>query len=288
MAKPMKKMKKVSLLGLLLAAAANPLHAQVNNIPTVSKVNFTYADIADLVTIAPMAIDLKVRKIRKLPDTQTVGVPDNIQRVLAEADVITLLRGPRGIAARQRFLIDLPKDTRGKVPNIKKQRFFVFARPVAGRTDMIQLARPDALVEYSAETNQVVRDIIREAVQKNAPAKITGVSSAFHSPSSIIGEGETQIFLNTETDAPFGISVTTRGDTGRSWTVSTSEVISDAVPAPRRATLLWYRLACGLPVRMPADVTSSSDSVNAAKAMADYRFVRQQLGQCSRTRPERK
>lgn len=284
----MKKIKKAPLLALLLAAAASPLHAQVDNSLAVSKVNFTYADIADLVTIAPMAIDLKIRKIRKLPDTQTLGVPENLQRVLAEADVITLLRGPGGIAARQRFLVDLPKDARGKIPNIKKQRFFAFARPVAGRTDMIQLARPDALVEYGAETNRVVRDIVREAVRENAPAKITGVSSAFHSPSAIIGEGETQIFLNTDTGAPFGISVTSRGDAQRSWTVSISEVISDAMPAPRRATLLWYRLACGLPAQMPANITSSSDSANAAKAMADYRFVRQQLGQCSRTRPEGK
>lgn len=281
----MKYLNKMLCLAAISALSATPLAAQTAQNHAVSNVNFTYADIADLVTEAPIVVDLQIRRIRKLPATQTAGVPANIARVLIEADVVTLLRGPGGVAAQQRFLVDLPKDARGKVPDLKKQRLFAFASPVAGRTDMLQLIRPDALVEYSAQTNAAVRNIVEETVKPGAPAKITGVSSAFHSPGTILGEGETQIFLTTATGDPFGISVVSRGDTGRSWTVSTSEVISDAVPAPRRGTLLWYRLACGLPKQMPAGVTSSDDSVNAARAMADYRFVRAELGQCSRTRP---
>jgi len=283
--KHMKIIHKTLFCAAIIAAAAVPLAAQTSLNNAVSNVNTTYADIADLVTEAPIAVDLQIRKVRKLPASQSFGVPENIARVLVEADVVTLLRGPGGVAARQRFLVDLPKDARGKIPNLKKQRFFAFASPVAGRSDMLQLIRPDALLPYNAQTNGTVRSIVEEVVKPAAPAKITGVSSAFYSPGTILGEGETQIFLTTATGDPFGISVVSRGDIQRSWTVSTSEVISDAVPAPQRGTLLWYRLACGLPRQMPADVTGPADSGNAARVVADYSFVRAQLGQCNRTRP---
>jgi len=283
----LKNMVNQMLIASALTIISAPAYAQNNADYAVSGVNFTYADIADLVTSAPMAIDLRIRKIRKLPETQTIGVPQNIQRVLAEADVTSLLRGPSGIGARQKFLLDLPKNERGKIPKLKKKRFFAFAAPVAGRNDVMQLIRPDALVEYSAGTNDLVRRVLAEAVRIDAPQKITGVSSAFHSPGNIVGEGETQIFLNTENGQPFGLSIESRSGQSRQWTVSTSEVISDAVPAPRRETLLWYRLACGLPAALPRSAIETDDTSNAMKAADDYRYIRTQLGQCSRTRAAR-
>lgn len=261
-----------------------PLQAQNSAEFSLSAVNFSYADLADLATEAPMVVDLRIRKIRKLPETQTVGVPENLQRVLAEADVISLLRGKGGIAERQRFLIDLPRDERGKIPKVKKRRYFAFAKAVPGRTDFLQLTRPDALAEYGEASNNMLRNILREAVRIDAPQKITGISSAFHSPGTIIGEGETQIFLTTETGQPFGISVTSQSGGARNWTVSTSEVISDALPAPKRETLLWYRLACGLPPALSPQLVGSQDSSNVRKAVSDYQYVQERLGPCQRTR----
>lgn len=276
---------KIIFMATSLTMIAAPTYAKNNLKHAASDVNFTYADFADLVTEAPMVVDLQIRKIRKLPKTQSMGVAENIQRVLAEADVNSLLRGPSGIAAKQKFLIDLQKNAQGKMPKLKKMRFFAFASPVNGRNDMLQLIRPDALVKYSESSNIMVRRILPEAVRIDAPQKITGVSSAFHSPGNILSEGETQIFLTTENRQPFGLSIINRNDTGREWSVSTSEVISDSVPAPKRNTLLWYRLACGLPKTLPQSTLNGANAENTAKAEADFQYIRGQLGQCDRTRP---
>ena len=53
----------------------------------------SYADIADLVTIAPTIIDLQIKRIRPLPESQSVGVPSNVQRALIESDVLSFISG---------------------------------------------------------------------------------------------------------------------------------------------------------------------------------------------------
>jgi hypothetical protein len=148
----------------------------------------------------------------------------------------------------------------------------------------LQLIRPDALVKYSAENDNMVRAITREAVLLDAPQQITGIASAFHSAGTVIGEGETQIFLNTENRQPVSITVVSRPGTPKQWSVSTSELIEETTSTPRRFTLLWYRLACGLPKAMPADLVQSGDGENAARAQADYKFVADALGPCGRKR----
>ena len=40
-------------------------------------------------------------------------------RMLIEADVMALIRGEGGIADRVRFVLDVPKDAKGKVPKLK-------------------------------------------------------------------------------------------------------------------------------------------------------------------------
>jgi hypothetical protein len=252
----------------------------------LSATTSSYADIADLVTIAPTIIDLQIRKIRPLPESQTVGVPANVQRALIESDVLSFISGKNVVAGQVRFLLDIPKDARGKIPKLKKQRFLAMGRSVAGRSDMIQLVRPDALIEYSPANDQMIRAVASEAIAANAPQAITGIASAYHNAGTILGEGETQIFLNTANGQPFGLSVVSMPGRDKQWTVSTSEVITQADPAPKRNTLLWYRLACGLPKQLsPALVGSGEgDSAHAAKAQADYAFVIKSLGPCGRTR----
>ncbi len=289
----MKIIEKSYFLPAILAVAMpaeSPVSAQ-SGLPengfSLPAQGIGYADIADLVTVSPMIVDLQIRKIRKLPDSQSVGVPINIQRAVIEADVLSLLRGQQRVAARVKFLLDIPRDARGRIPKLKKRRYFAMARGVPGRSDMIQLVRPDAMIAFSQTNNDMVRAITREAVQIDAPQAITGISSAFHSPGSILGEGETQVFLTTENGQPFGLSIVSRVDEEKKWTVSTSEVISEAAPAPRRNTLLWYRLACGLPKQLSPEQVGSGEGAHAAKAQADYQFVIDALGPCGRTRPQR-
>lgn len=245
----------------------------------------TYADIADLVVISPVILDAQIRKVTKLPDTQTIGVPANIQRVLVDATVSSLIRGNEGFAGSARFLLDIPRDAKGKIPKLQKRRYFLLGSKVAGSPGVLKLSRPDALVEWSAENDATLRSITQEAVQIEAPQAISGISGAFHTQGTVIGEGETQIFLRTAGGQPISISVLSRPGQTRRWAVSTGDVIDESAIAPARDTLLWYRLACSLPRALDAALVESGEARDIANAQADYRFVLDSLGPCGRTRP---
>lgn len=244
-----------------------------------------YADIADLVVKSPLILDVQIRKVTALPQTQAVGVPANIQRSLVEADVQSLIRGEDGFAARARFLLDIPKNAKGKVPKLQKRRFFLFGNKAQGLPGTLRLSRPDALVDWSAANDILVRTITKEAVLLGAPDAISAISSAFHTPGTVIGESETQIFLRTAGGEPISISVLSRPDQEKRWAVSTGDVIDESAQAPARNTLLWYRLACSLPRSLDSKLIESSEPASIAGAQGDYRFVLASLGPCGRTRP---
>jgi hypothetical protein len=251
---------------------------------SVPAANNSYADIADLVLAAPLIVDAQVRKTTKVPAEQAAGVPSHIQRLLVEADVLALIRGDGGVAGQVRFLLDVPKDAKGNIPKLKKQRYLVLGSKVAGKPGDIRLARPDALVEWSAGNDAMLRAITREAVMIDAPQPIVGLTSAFHSPGTVIGEGETQIFVEAQQSQIYSLSVFSRPGLSKRWAVSTGEVIDESAMAPSRNTLLWYRLACGLPRDLDSKLVETAEADNIARAQADYRFVIQSLGACDRTR----
>ena len=244
----------------------------------------SYSDIADLVVISPLIVDVTIQKVRKLSAEQTAGVPASLERVLVEADVMALIRGEGGVTPRVRFLLDVPKNAKGKIPKLQKQRMYLFGRHVTGRLGEVQLARPNALALFSTTNDALVRAITKEAVQVNAPTRIASVSSAFHSAGTVLGEGETQIFLKTDNDQPLSLTILSRPGQQKIWAVSTAEVIDASATAPQRFTLLWYRLACGLPRALPSDRVEGASSADTARAQADYKFVIESLGPCGRKR----
>jgi hypothetical protein len=272
--------------GLALLASAAVLQAQPS--PPASfalpAANSSYADVADLVTISPLILDAQIKKITKVPADQAIGVPANLQRLVIEADVLALLRGDGGFAGQARFLLDVPKDAKGKIPKLKKARYFLLGSKVTGKPGTIKLARPDALIEYSVANDALVRSVTREAVVIDAPQPISGITSAFHSPGTVVGDGETQIFVETRSAQIYSLSVFSRPGLPKRWAVSTGEVIDESATAPTKATLLWYRLACGLPRTLDAKLVETAEEENVARAQADYRFVIDSLGGCDRTR----
>lgn len=270
-------------LGLSMATAAQ---ARLDLPPSfiIEADKASYSDIADLVVISPLIVDVTIRNVRKLPAEQAVGVPPSLERVLVEADVMALIRGEGGVTPRVRFLLDVPKNAKGKIPKLQKQRLYLFGRQVTGRPGEVQLKRPNALASFSTANDALVRAIVKEAVQVNAPPPIIGVSSAFHSAGTVLGEGETQIFLKTGNDQPLSLTILTRPGQQKHWAVSTAEVIDASATAPRRFTLLWYRLACGLPRTLASDRVEGASNADIARAQADYRFVIESLGPCGRQR----
>ena len=222
---------KTSFAAILLGFSG-VINAQTNvGVPSLLAVqadSASYADVADLVVISPLILDANIKNLRKIPPEQAVGVPENLQRMLIEADILALIRGQGSVNPRVRFLLDVPKDAKGKIPKLKKQRLFLLGSPVAGRPGEIRLSRPDALVQWSPANDILVRTITKEAVQLDAPAKIAGITSAFYSAGTVIGEGETQIFLKTVKDQPLSLSVLSRPGEMKLWAVSTAEVIDES------------------------------------------------------------
>jgi hypothetical protein len=271
------------MLGFGGMASAQPVPALPPSL-AVQAEGAAYADIADLVTVSPLIVDATIRNLQKIAPEQAIGVPADRQRMLVDADVTALIRGQGGITPRVRFLLDVPKDAKGKIPKLKKQRLFLLGNTVNGKPGEIRLSRPNALVQYSAANDALVRSITKEAVLIDAPPKITGIISAFYSAGTVLGEGETQVFLRTAKDQPLSLSILSRPGEEKRWAVSTAEVIDESASAPAKFTLLWYRLACDLPRTLSPDRVEAADSDNAARAQADYKFVLDSLGPCGRKR----
>ena len=243
-----------------------------------------YADLADLVLASPVILDGVVRSTARIEPAEAVGIAPGRARLYVEVDATSLIRGPGGLPPRVGYLLDLPLDARGRVPKLKKQRVLVLARPVPGSPTQLQLASPDAQLTWTPATDARVRRIARELAAADAPPAITEIGGAFHVPGALPGEGETQIFLRTADAKPVSLSVLRRpGETPR-FAVALSEIVDESAGPPARDTLLWYRLACGLPRALPAAATAQLTEADAARAREDYAFVLDRLGPCTRQR----
>lgn len=243
-----------------------------------------YADLADLVLAAPVVADATIRSTARIKGTEAAGVAPGFVRFYVTADVAALVRGTGGLVPRIGYLLDVALDARGRAPRLNKTRVLLFARPVTGASDQLQLVARDAHLPWDPATDATVRAIAAEAVAADAPPAVTGVGNAFHVPGALPGEGETQIFLRTADDRPVSLSILRRPGEEPRWAVALSEIVDESAGAPRSGTLLWYRLACGLPSGLPEQATASLESADAEKAAADYRFVLSALGPCGRAR----
>jgi hypothetical protein len=240
----------------------------------------TYVAVTRLVLDSPLIVDATVRSATRIKGPEAADVAQGKIRYFIESDVGALIRGDSALAARIGFVADVPTDWRGRAPKLVKQRLLLFARPVSGQAGMVQLTGPDSQQPWSPELDARVRGIVQEILAKNAPPRITGLGHSFHVPGVLPGEGETQIFLSTDTGAPVSLQILRRPGEQPRWAVALGEIIDDAAGPPKRDTLLWYRLACGLPATIPDRSLSAETPENAAAARQDYALVREALGPC--------
>ena len=243
-----------------------------------------YAEIADLLLAAPVVADATIRSATRITGAEAAGAAPGTMRFYVEADVAALIRGSAGVAPRIGYVIDLPVDADGRTAKLKKLRVLLFARPVSGSATMVQLVGADAQRPWTAAADARVRAIARDIVASDAPPAITGIGNAFHVPGALPGEGETQIFLTTADNRPVSLSILRRPGEQPRWAVALSEIVDEAAAPPPRDTLLWYRLACGLPAALPERSTASLDPADADFARQDYAVVLAALGPCGRSR----
>ena len=240
---------------------------------------YRYADMADLATKAPVVVDATITDAAKIKPAEATGLAPGHGRYYLTVTINTLIRAPGALPPQIGYLYDAPLDAAGRAPKLKKMRVIIFARSVANSPDQLQLVTPGAQLQWSPQTDATVRRLAADLVSPKAPPAIVGISNAFHAAGTLAGEGETQIFLKT-TGHPISLGIQRKQNQAPVWTVSLSEVVEDALPPPQRNTFLWYRLACGLPVEIPADTLTGLDPADAAAIQQDYALVKQGLGPC--------
>lgn len=269
-----------ALIAVMAATVAAPAESQAPPAPAP-----TYADLADLALAAPIAAQVRVVEAVAVKSERAAGLRPGFARFYVEAGLVSLIRAPQSLPARLRYLVDLPLDSKGKAERPRKgSEYLLLAAPVAGRPDELRLIAPDAQIPATVERAATLRAIVREASSASPPPRIAGIGRAFHVPGAIRGESETQIFLQTAGGTPVSLTVLRRPGETPLWAVALSEIVDEAAEPPAPGTLLWYRLACGLPRALPRQSLAEADGEAAAAIAADYRLVLERLGPCLRNR----
>jgi hypothetical protein len=271
---------KRAAIAALIAAAAAPAESQVQQAPGP-----TYADLADLALSAPVAAQVRVAEAIAVKAERAPDLRAGMARFYVQAALVSLIRSPQSLPQRLSYVVDLQRDSRGKAPKLRKgSEFLLLAAPVPGKPGELRLSAPDAQIPFSPERAATLRSIIREASSASPAPRIAGIGRAFHVPGAIRGESETQIFLQTAGGTPVSLTVLRRPGEAPLWAVALSEIVDEAAEPPAQGTLLWYRLACGLPRGLPGHSLAEADAESAAAIQADYRLVLERLGPCVRTR----
>ncbi|MBY6127229.1 hypothetical protein KUW15_00720 [Qipengyuania aquimaris] len=269
------------LLCVTLAAGA-PFAAQAQDDGATA---LTYADTVSLAEDAAMVLRVEIRDQVALKPERAPDVAPGHVRLFVEARTLALIAGNVPVGEELRYLVDVPLTAKGKAPKLKKSEMILFARPVPGRPGEIQLVGEGAQRPYTPAFEAQLRPVLSALVAPDAPPRVTRVADALAVEGTLVGESETQLFLDTEADGPVSITVVRRPNQAPRWGVSWTEIVDQSARAPQPGTLAWYRLACSLPAELPGAANLSRDSRARALAARDYAFVIEQLGPCERNLP---
>lgn len=238
----------------------------------------SYADIADLVTASPVIVSARVKGTKGVKMTPATGGPPS-EYLLVRAQVQALIRGRYGILPIVTFLA---RAEDAKRLYRSKARLLLFALPTS-KPDQLQLVSRYAAQPMTPQLDTTVRALAAEVLRADSPPRILAVGDAFHSAGTVAGEGETQIFLKTETQAPISLSILRRPGQPARWGVSLGEIVDETAVPPQPDSLLWYRLACSLPAQLPFEAIRNLLPQDGEAARRDYAFVMESLGSCGRT-----
>lgn len=243
-----------------------------------------FADVADLTLAAPVVLRATILKAEKLNRKEAPDVAAGRVRMLIDAQVQSVLTARDAVPARIRYLWEGPLDARGKAPKLKGADVLLFLKRVAGREGQYQLSSANGQLRWTERAEAGIRRVLTDVRSPELrDLRITGIGNAFHVRGSIPGEAESQIFLTTASGRPVSLVVLSRPGQAKSFSVALSDVIDDAAARVPRDTLMWYRLACGLPAAIPASAVTDLGESDRQAVAADYRFVRDALGACGRT-----
>lgn len=273
-------MRIAALSSLLLPAAVAVAQPPLGSAaaPTAAS---DYVALADMALAAPVVIAADIQSATPIKGADAAGVAPGETRFYVQAATRGLVSGRADIPATISYLVDVPDDARGKRAKLKGVPVLLLTTvPSAGGE--VRLIGPYAQLPRTPETQARLRAILEAKLAPDAPPAITGVTRAFHVPGSLPGESESQIFLKTADGRPISLSILRRPGESPRWAVALSEMVDDSAAPPQRDTLLWYRLACGLPSTLPDAALAGLSDSDVAATRADYQLVLAGLGTCRR------
>ncbi len=242
----------------------------------------TYADLVELALHADLVGIVVVDEQITMPPERTPGLAPGHVRLYVEALTQSVLASPRAIGEELVFLVDLPLDARGKAPRIKKQAFLVFGDLDPSRPRDLQLLRPEAMMPTGPVIEQRVRHVLTQLAAANKPSPITGIKDVISIPGNLVGESETQIFVETEAGMPVSMNVIRRPGMAPRWGISLGDIVDPSARPPAPETLAWYHFACHLPRELPQDAFLQRERAAQAQARADYALILEDLGPCEK------
>jgi hypothetical protein len=273
-------MSRKTLLPVLLAGLlaptwlmAAPPPPPFGGLPT----GYGYVTLADMALVAPIVIAADI--VDAIPVKDASGVPAGKTRYYVQAQVKALISGKVDLPLNISYQVDIPADPQGKKRKLKGVPVLLLAATTPS-PGMLRLVGPDAQVPRTTENEARLRAILAALIAPDAPPAITGVTRAFHVQGSLPGESETQIFLRTSDSRPISLNILRRPGEKTRWAVALTELVDDSAAPPPPESLLWYRLACGLPRSLPDAALAGQEPADASAARADYAVVLNGLGVC--------
>ncbi|WP_310474368.1 hypothetical protein [Sandarakinorhabdus sp.] len=261
----------------LILAAIAPAAAQAPASPSAPDDRLTsFADTAELALAAPLIVRATISRANRLTGKAAPDVAPGRTRFLMTASVSNVLVAPGTTGGTLQYLRDAPLDARGRPPAVKGLEVLVFLT-APGADGSARLVSRRAQQAWDSALADTVRAVVAEQRSGQVPI-IRGVSNGFRADGTVPGESESQFFLTTADGKPATLVVQNRPGEVRRVLVARGDIIDESAERVRPGTLLWYRLACFLPARLPA--AAGGDDAALAK---DWRDALASLGPCGKT-----
>lgn len=268
--------KSILTICLILAAIA-PAAAQAPAPPAVPDDRLAgFADAAELALAAPLIVRATITRASRLSGKAAPDVAAGRARLLVTVAVSNVLVAPGTTGGTLQYLWDAPLDSRGRPPQAKGLDVLAFlAAP--GADGSTRLVSRRAQQPWDSALAETVRAVAADQRSGKVP-NFRGVSNGFRADGTVPGESESQFFLTTADGKPATLVVQNRPGEVRRVAIARGDIIDESAERVRPGTLLWYRLACFLPARLPAAAGGSDPAL-----ARDWRDALASLGPCGRT-----
>jgi hypothetical protein len=248
--------------------------------PSAAAAGPSWVDLADLALASEVVLVATLSSIDRFSRRDAPDVPPDEVRAVVRAELAAALKAPGVLPAEAAWRWQGPADARGRTPFGKEDRVLLFGNPLPGGSNPavypLQLVSADGQQPWSAASEAIVRDVLRQALAPGARGlMVTDLRDAFRSEGDVPGASESQFFLKTEGGQPLTLIVRRTPGAVPEVRAASGELLDRAAPVEPR-TLLWRALACGMPAALPAALAAD------AGLAADYALARARLGRCER------